>query len=256
MTTDADWGVTSATVTAQKVPLIDNVDLPLRPGELIALVGPSGAGKTTLLRVIAGMIRPDTGHVTLDGRRDPWRLPRRERAKLVGMMQQRLDLVAELTVRHNIQAGMLGGWGLGRSLAALLLPVESPLARDAAARLGLEDRLDERVANLSGGEQQRVALARLLVQSPHVLLADEPVASLDPARAGEVLAQLAAWVGDDARIVVASLHDPALAQRHFDRVVGVRHGRIAFDVPAERLSATLLDSLYEIGARRDEARRD
>lgn len=240
------WGVAAVTVLARGTPIVDEVDLELRPGELVALVGPSGAGKTTLLRVVAGMIRPDGGHVVLDGHRDPWRLGRRQRSHLVGMMQQRLDLVGPLSVRHNIQAGHLGAWGTPRSLAALVLPLESPAARRSAARVGLEGRMSDRVSSLSGGEQQRVALARLLVQAPRVLLADEPVASLDPTRADSVLGMLGEWARTEERLVVTSLHDPALARHHFDRIVGIRSGRVVFDVPSARLSAALLDSLYHL----------
>jgi phosphonate transport system ATP-binding protein len=149
-------------------------------------------------------------------------------------------------VRHNVQAGALGRWGLLRSAAALLLPLEHPPAREAVRRVGLSTVSATRVADLSGGEQQRVAIARLLVQDPAVLLADEPVASLDPARADQLLALLRGMADDDGRTLVASLHAPELARRHFDRVVGLRDGRIVFDLPPAQVTDDVLEGLYRL----------
>ena len=148
------WHVHSVTVRVGTMSILDRIDLSLRPGELVALVGPSGAGKTTLLRILAGMIRPHSGRVVLDGREGVWGWDRGERARIVGMMQQRLDLVGTLSVRNNVQAGLIGQWTTVRALAALLLPLEVPAAREVVARLGLESRLGDRVGTLSGGEQQ------------------------------------------------------------------------------------------------------
>ena len=215
--------------------------------EAVAVVGPSGAGKTTLLRVLAGQVRPTAGRVLVAGR-DLAVLPgRRELPRLVGLLPQSLDLVPQLSVRHNVQAGALGGWGALRSLAALLLPLEHPPARVAAARVGVADRWEQRVADLSGGERQRVALARLLVQDPALLLADEPVASLDPGRADDLLGLLCATARADGRALVVSLHAPELARRHVDRVVALRAGQVVFDLPAAQVTDDLLDDLYRLG---------
>ena len=222
------------------------VSLRVPRGQALALVGPSGAGKTTLLRVLAGQVPPTSGAVLLSGR-DLTRLRGgRELPRLVGLLPQRLDLVPQLSVRHNAQAGALGRWGLLRSLAALLLPLEHPPAREAVRRVGLSELSASRVADLSGGEQQRVALARLLVQDPSVLLADEPVASLDPARADQLLGLLRGMAGEGGHTLVASLHAPELARRHFDRVVGLRDGRVVFDLPPGEVTADVLDNLYRL----------
>lgn len=222
------------------------VSLTIADGGIVALVGPSGAGKTSLLRVIAGTLAPTEGAVRVGGRSATELSRRRDRAGAVGLLPQQLDLVPQLSARNNIQAGLLGRWGLVRSLAALLLPLEQPTAREVARRLGIEDLLGQRVAALSGGEQQRVALARLLLQDPRILLADEPVSSLDPARADDLLALLVAVAGVDGRALVVSLHVPDLARRHVDRIVGLRDGAIAFDRDAAEVTDADLTDLYAI----------
>jgi phosphonate transport system ATP-binding protein len=234
------------TVAYSGRPEVGPVSLRIAAGSAVAFVGPSGAGKTTLLRVIGGQVRPASGSVSLLDR-DLARLRgRRQLPRLVGLLPQRLDLVPQLSVRHNVQAGALGRWGLLRSLAALLLPLEHPPALEAMRRVGLGDRSASRVADLSGGEQQRVALARLLVQDPAILLADEPVASLDPARADQLLSLLCGAARHEERTLVASLHSPELARRHFDRIVGLRDGRIVFDLPPSEVTADVLESLYRL----------
>lgn len=221
------------------------VSLRVGAGEAVALVGPSGAGKTSLLRVLAGQLAPSAGAVGLVGR-DPLQLPRGKLPRLVGLVSQRLDLIPQLSVKHNVQAGALGRWGLPRSLAALVLPLEHPPARDAAARVRVAELFGRRVAELSGGEQQRVALARLLLQDPEVVLADEPVASLDPALADDLVALLRDLARDRGRTLVASLHTPELAARHFDRIVGLRDGRIAFDLPSGDVTGDVLGDVYRV----------
>ncbi len=224
---------------------VDNVSFSIERGQMVALVGQSGAGKTTLLRIITGMIEPSSGSVELLGR-DPGKISDlAERTRLVGMMQQRLDLVSQLSARHNVDAGMLGRWNLLKSLAYLALPFTHPPSMAALASVGLEARANERVSRLSGGEQQRVALARVLVQDPQVIVADEPVASLDPDLASDLLGLLRKIATERDRTVIASIHDPVLASRHFDRVIGVREGGVQFDVPAEALTREMLGQLYE-----------
>ncbi len=232
------------TVAYDGVLAVGPVSLRVAAGEAVALVGPSGAGKTSLLRVLAGQLVPSGGAVRLAGR-EPARLRgRAELPRRVGLVSQRLDLIPQLSVKHNVQAGALGRWGLLRSLAALVLPLEHPPARDAVTRVGLGELFGQRVAELSGGEQQRVALARLLVQDPAVVLADEPVASLDPALADDLLALLRDLVREQGRTLVTSLHTPDFARRHFDRLVGLRDGSIAFDLPAREVTDEILRALY------------
>lgn len=238
--------LTGVHVAYDGVAALAGVDLRIGAGERVALVGPSGAGKTTLLKTIAGMVPATAGEVSLHGRSVASLRPGRELTELVGMVQQRLDLIPQLSVKHNVQAGLLGRWGLVRSLAALVLPVEVPAAREAVRRVGIEGKFSQRVARLSGGEQQRVALARLLIQDPAVILADEPVSSLDPARAEDLLALLADLAGEAGKTLVASLHVPDLALRHFERIVGLRAGHVAFDLPAGEVTREHLEGLYRL----------
>jgi phosphonate transport system ATP-binding protein len=156
------------------------IDLAIGPGERVALAGPSGSGKSTLLYILAGLLPPDRGQLFLDSKAVSRLRPGRELSEAVGLVQQQLDLVPQLLVVQNVLAGRLGQWGLLRSLASLFSPRERDTALAALSRLGIADKIDERTSQLSGGEQQRVAIARLMVQAPKIILADEPVSSLDP----------------------------------------------------------------------------
>ncbi len=230
------------------------LSLEIHAGERVALAGPSGSGKTTLLRLLAGALAPDEGPgaVAIVGKSPAALKPGRELASLVGIVSQRFDLVPHLPVMHNVLAGRLGHWSLIRSIVSLLWPMDRRAAQQALAKVGIADKLNERPGRLSGGEQQRVAIARIMMQSPLVILADEPVASLDPARAEEVMELLTGLVGrhgDDGagqRALIASLHAAPLIRRHFTRVIGLREGRMQFDLPASELSDAALDQLYEL----------
>lgn len=224
---------------------LDRLDLRVEQGETVAIVGPSGSGKTTLLNLLAGVLVPDGGDVDVLGV-SLARLGRRERAARVGMMHQQFDLVPNLAVVHNVLAGNLGRWGLARSAWSLVRPAGLPQAAEALHRVGLADRLYERTSRLSGGEQQRVALARLLVQRPHALLADEPVSSLDPARAEALVELLVRMAREGGHTLVASLHTVQLALRHFDRIVALRDGQLVFDRPATDVSTEELGLLYAL----------
>ena len=259
--------------------------LAIHAGERVALVGPSGSGKTTLLRLLAGALVPDQGprSIVINGKSPAELKPGRELASLVGIVSQRFDLVPHLPVLHNVLAGRLGHWSLARSMLSLVWPMERRAAQQALARVGIADKINERPGRLSGGEQQRVAIARMMMQSPLVILADEPVASLDPARAEEVMELLVGLVardmerenaaaddrtavaadaaaaddrnsaaandaaaGSNRRALIASLHTASLIRRHFTRVIGLRDSRVHFDLPAAELDDAVLDELYNL----------
>jgi phosphonate transport system ATP-binding protein len=225
------------------------VDLDVREGERLALVGPSGAGKTTLLSLLNGSLQPSTGTVTVMGRRldrlRPGELRRLQRR--IGTVHQQLHLVGPLRVVHNVNAGRLGQWSLPSAVRSLVSPREVDAARAALARMGIPEKLYDRTDSLSGGQQQRVALARVLVQEPVAVLGDEPVSSLDPARAREVMDLLAEVVDEPGRVLVVSLHAVEYARSHCDRLVGLRQGRVVFDVPAAGVTDGLVERLFRIG---------
>ncbi|WP_216656442.1 phosphonate ABC transporter ATP-binding protein [Nocardioides marmotae] len=232
-------------------PALRGVDLVVREGERVALVGPSGAGKSTLLRLCTAAVRQDAGEVEVLGR-PLARLGAGGLAAVrrrVGTVHQRLHLVGRLRVVHNVNAGHLGRWSTARALASLVRPREVETARAALEQTGIGDKLFARTDELSGGEQQRVAVARVLVQRPDLVLADEPVASLDPARADEVLALLCETVATPRRALLVSLHDFDLAVRRCDRVVGLREGRVVFDRPASDVDEEMRAALYDTAPR-------
>jgi phosphonate transport system ATP-binding protein len=212
----------------------------------VALAGPSGSGKSTLLYLIAGILQPDQGQLYIDHRRLSQLQPGRELSKLVGIIHQQYDLVPHLPVIHNVLAGRLGQWSLFRSLVSLVWPQDRQLAESALARLGIADKAHQRTSHLSGGEQQRVAIARVMVQSPRVVLADEPVASLDPARAEEILRLLTDLTTSAEKTLIVSLHSPYLIQKYCTRVIGLRGGQMLFDLPASDVTEVELDRLYEL----------
>lgn len=225
---------------------LEDVSLSVERGECAAVIGPSGAGKTTLLHLFARLIDPDAGELTIDGRdyRD-WQ-PGPAFSRRVGIMHQQFDLVDQLPAIHNALAGRLGEWGLVRSLLSLLVPQERSAARRAMRRVGIPDRLYEKTAHLSGGEQQRLALARLLLQKPRGILADEPVASVDPARARDLLKTLLEIAREDDLTLLVSLHSVDLALEFFPHIIALREGRVLFDRTAEAMGSDELETLYEL----------
>jgi phosphonate transport system ATP-binding protein len=240
-------------VEGRRAPRLADVSLRIEAGERVALVGPSGAGKSTLLAVANGLIEPSTGQVRWQGQAPAGggRRRRRQQAR-IGTLWQDLRLVEELSVQQNLNAGRLAHWGWPRALLNLLLPIETQACRQLLKRLDLDPALlDQPVSALSGGQRQRVALARLLRQEPLLLLADEPLASLDPRLAVELLALLLSQ-GEAPRALLLSLNRPDLLQG-FDRVVGLRAGRLTFDLPlvgtSEAALASALAELYGGAAR-------
>ena len=223
-----------------------SVDLDVAAGERVALIGPSGAGKTSLLRVAAGALRPSEGRVTLLGD-EPWTLSASALKALrarVGFVHQAPPIPPRLRVVTAVLAGRLGQWSTGRALRSWLLPGDAAGARDALARVGLGERLFDRCDQLSGGQLQRVAVARTLYQSPGLLLADEPVSALDTTTADTVLRELVGYSTASGATFVASLHAVDLALRWFPRVVGVREGVVMFDLPSADVTPERLAALY------------
>ena len=232
---------------AGRVLALDGVSLDVAPGERLVVLGPSGAGKTTLFGLLNTTLRPSEGTVQFEGR-DVGGLSRRALRgvrRRIGTVFQQPRLIPSLTVRQNALLGRVGHWSLAAGLRAWVRPAGADLARvdRALGAVGLLHRADARADELSGGEQQRVAIARVLVQEPAAVLADEPFASLDPALR-ETMGELLLGVAAPGRTLVAVMHDVDFALRHFPRVVGLRAGRVAFDLPTGEVTPALLDQLY------------
>lgn len=223
-----------------------DVTLTLAPGERAAIVGPSGAGKTTLLRVLGTSLRPTEGRVAIAGV-DPWRLSARELRRLrarIGVVHQSPPIPPRLRVVTAVLAGRLGTWPAWKALVSLVAPCDIEGARAALQPLALDDRVFDRCDRLSGGQLQRVGIARVLYQRPDTVLADEPVSALDPTLADEAIGALVAASQTSGATLIASLHAVDLALKWFPRLVGMRNGEIVFDRPTAAVTKTMLHELY------------
>lgn len=225
---------------------VDGIDLEVRRGERVALIGPSGAGKTTLFRMLNCTLRPSSGRlwingdevVTLHGKK------LREVRRKIGTIYQQHNLVPRLRVIHNVLSGNLGRWSTLRSLMSLMRPRDIELAHNALRQVGIEEKVFSRTDELSGGQQQRVAIARVLIQDPEVILADEPVSSVDPSLATVIVRLLLEISENTHKTLVMNLHGVDLALAYFPRVIGIKKGKAVFDLPPDQISDSLLEDLY------------
>jgi len=225
---------------------LQQIDLSIVSGERVAIIGPSGAGKTSLLRLLGTGLMPSAGQLQLLGEQPATlrgRALRRLRAR-IGLIHQSPPLPPRQRVVTAVLAGRLGQWSLLRALVSLCYPLDAAGARAALEPLDLEDKLFTRCDQLSGGQLQRVGIARVLYQQADLLLADEPVSAMDPVLAEHTLGLLSQLAERRKLTLVASLHAVDLALRHFPRVIGLRDGRVLFDLPAAEVSQTHLAQLY------------
>jgi phosphonate transport system ATP-binding protein len=219
--------------------------LSIESGERIAVIGPSGSGKTTLLRLLNGSLRAASGEVVVLGQRLlPGRRQRREQRRRIGMVYQDFALVERASVRDNALYGRLGYAHPWLSLIGHFSAEDRERAEAAVREVGLADQIDQRVDALSGGQRQRVAIARVLAQEPALILADEPISSLDPALTEGILSLLVEACERRGATLIMSLHQPQLARQHADRAVGISRGRIVFDGPTDRLTPQALHDVY------------
>jgi phosphonate transport system ATP-binding protein len=222
--------------------VLNGVSCAVRWGERVAVLGASGAGKTSLFRAINGFVPAASGTIMVDGIDVSEIRGRalRELRSRIAVISQRHDLVDNLSVHQNVMAGALGRWSSWHALRFLIWPLREELetAREALGRVGLEHKLRSRTSELSGGEHQRVAIARALVQQPILLLADEPVASLDPALSHQILELLCRLAEENHVTLLCSLHQPHLAEHFFERIIELRKGEMV----GERKGAGRLDS--------------
>ena len=232
-----------------------DINLDVARGDMVALIGASGSGKSTLLRHIAGLVAADGATqslVEIDGRcvQQGGRIHRdiRRVRSQVGFVFQQFNLVARLPVLVNVLVGSLHRMPWWRSWLRMFTAQERALALDALARVGIADCHAQRASTLSGGQQQRAAIARTLVQGAKVVLADEPIASLDPESSRKVMEILARINREDGCTVVVSLHQVEIAMKYCPRVVALNQGQVVFDGPSSALTPALLQELYGVQA--------
>lgn len=225
---------------------LDAVNLDVARGEIVVLLGLSGSGKSTLLRHLNGLEAPTSGTVEVLGEQVNSLSSKRLRQlrSRVGFIFQQFELVPSLTVLENVLTGSLAT-ARGPRLGLFTYPRKAKLAAlTHLDRVGLLDRAYQRADTLSGGQQQRVAIARALMQNPEVLLADEPVASLDPESSDAVMALIREIAHEEGLTVVCSLHQVDLAISWADRIVGLRHGELVLDMPTDGLTKAQVMEIY------------
>lgn len=228
---------------------LDGVSLEVAPGEMVALIGPSGSGKSTLLRSLIGLVVLDRG-----GRVDLFGKPMQREGKLsdearalrarVGFIFQQFNLVGRLSLFSNVAVGMIGrlpGW---RGIVGFWPDSDKRRVMEALDRVGVSDYAAQRANTLSGGQQQRGAIARAIVQGAEVVLADEPVASLDPVSARRVMELLEELNKRDGKGVIVTLHQVDYALKYCRRVVALKKGKVVYDGPASELQRDKLVEIY------------
>lgn len=225
---------------------VDNVSLSIEPGKFVGVIGRSGAGKSTMLRLVNRLIDPTSGSISFRGTeitalkgkalRD-WR-------RDCAMIFQQFNLVDRLDVLTNVLIGRLAEHGFLSSMAMRFTDEERAMAIQALDRLDLVPQALQRAGTLSGGQQQRVAIAKALVQKPKIMLADEPIASLDPANATLVMDGLKQINTEDGLTVMVNLHTLDTARAYCDRIIAMRSGRVFFDGTAEQLTDDVVRDIY------------
>ena len=225
---------------------LDNVTLDIEQGEFVAIIGLSGAGKSTLLRSINRMHSITGGTLTVDGV-DVTKLKGKELRKFrrkIGMIFQSFNLITRTTVINNVLTSRVPDLPWWRSLLGIYRREDKIAALEALDKVGILDKAYSRVDQLSGGQQQRVALARTLAQNPSIILADEPVAALDPVTARQVMDDFRHINREMKITVIINIHHVDLALDYADRVIGIRAGKIFYDGPASQVDDKVLSSIY------------
>lgn len=225
---------------------VDTVSLSIPPGQFVGVIGRSGAGKSTLLRLINRLVDPTEGKITF-GTTDVTALKGRDLRNWrrdCAMIFQQFNLVDRLDVLTNVLVGRLADHGFVSSMAMRFSDAERAIAIRALDRLDLASQALQRAGTLSGGQQQRVAIARALVQQPRIMLADEPIASLDPANATRVMEALRSINRDDGLTVLVNLHTLDTARAYCSRIIAMRAGRVMFDGSAKQLTNDVVRDIY------------
>ncbi|WP_421780211.1 phosphonate ABC transporter ATP-binding protein [Kiloniella litopenaei] len=229
---------------------LNSVDLQIDKGEMVALIGASGSGKSTLIRHISGLMKSDSDNSKIEVLnqtiQENGKLGRGVRSARsdVGVVFQQFNLVNRLSVLTNVLIGLLGQIPTWRGTLGLFTRAEKMIAMKALARVGIDNLAEQRSSTLSGGQQQRAAIARAITQGAEVILADEPIASLDPSSARKVMDTLENVNKEDGVTVLVSLHQVDYALRYCPRTIAMRNGEIIFDGDSKRLTPKLLEQLY------------
>ncbi|GEL15718.1 phosphonate ABC transporter ATP-binding protein [Pediococcus cellicola] len=226
---------------------LNDINLSIPQGEFLVIVGLSGAGKSTLMRTINRMHEISSGDLIVDGEsvvhlegKDLRRLRRS-----IGMIFQNFNLVKRASVQRNVLSGRVGYYGTWKSTLGLFSKADKQKAIEALQRVGLGEKLYSRADELSGGQQQRVAIARAFMQDPKIILADEPIASLDPLTTESVMNDLKRLNQEFHITVIVNLHSVSLARRFADRIIGLRGGELVYDEPIDKVTEKDLDAIYQ-----------
>ena len=225
---------------------LKNINLEIADGEFVSIIGLSGAGKSTLLRSINRLNEITEGNIVINNA-SITKANRKELRKIrrnIGMIFQQFNLVKRSSVQKNVLSGRLGFYSTFKSILGIFSKEDYHLVNDALARVGLSDKLHERSDALSGGQQQRVSIARTLVQQAEIILADEPVASLDPITTKKIMDDLQKINQDLNRTVIVNVHSVELARHYSTRIIGLRAGEIVFDGTPEEATDAVLTGIY------------
>ena len=245
--------LTGVSKTFDEIRAVDNVTLKIKSGQFVGVIGRSGAGKSTMLRLINRLIDPTQGSISFGGKEITGLRGRdlRNWRRDCAMIFQQFNLVDRLDVLTNVLVGRLAGHDFLSSMAMQFTDSERAMALQALDRLGLVPKALQRAGTLSGGQQQRVAIAKALVQQPKIMLADEPIASLDPANATLVMDSLRQINKQDGLTVLVNLHTLDTARAYCDRIIAMRDGRVFFDGVAAQLTDSVVRDIYGLESLRE-----
>ncbi|MGX6970140.1 phosphonate ABC transporter ATP-binding protein [Vagococcus bubulae] len=225
---------------------LNNISIDIQDGEFVSIIGLSGAGKSTFLRSINRLNDISEGEIIIDGKsltkanKKELKLIRRN----IGMIFQHFNLVKKMTVQKNVISGRLGYYSTMKSIFGVFSKEDYQLVNESLELVGLSDKLHSRCDELSGGQQQRVSIARTLVQNSSIILADEPVASLDPITTERIMDDLKRINNEYNRTIIINLHSVELARKYSTRIIGLRNGEVVFDGAAAEATDEVLKNIY------------
>ncbi len=237
----------NVTYKKDSAPALRNVSLQLKKGEFVGIIGSSGAGKSTLIRCINMLVKPTSGKILWNDL-ELTRLREKELRIIrtnMGMIFQQFQLVPRLNVLTNVLLGTLGSRSSWKNILAYFSREERELALQSLEQVGLEPFARQRVEHLSGGQMQRVAIARLILQNPQVILGDEPVSSLDPVISRSIMDILKQIHNRNELITILNLHDIELAKQYTSRIIGLSDGKVVFDGKPEKVTPEIQRMIYQ-----------